>query len=73
MELLGVLVLEKKSLDWQRLGKRRLGENLGALEALIYGTGEEDLGRRSWRISQEIWEVERLSQPNCRWVVWDSS
>jgi hypothetical protein len=25
-----------------------------------------------WRISQEIWEVEKLSQPNRRRVVWDS-
>jgi hypothetical protein len=39
--VLGVLVLEKRSLDWQRLGSRRLGERLGAPEVLIYGTGKE--------------------------------
>jgi hypothetical protein len=39
--LLGVLVLEKGSLDWQRLEIRRLGERLGAPEVLIYGTGKE--------------------------------
>jgi hypothetical protein len=37
--LLGVLVLEKRSLDWQRLESRRLGER--APEVLIYGTGKE--------------------------------
>jgi hypothetical protein len=41
MELLGVLVLERKSLDWQRLEDRGFGERLGAPEVLIYGTGEE--------------------------------
>jgi hypothetical protein len=39
--LLGVLVLEKRSLDWQTLESRRLGERLGAAEVLIYGTGKE--------------------------------
>jgi hypothetical protein len=39
MELFGVLVLER-SLDWQRLESRGLGERLGALEVLIYGTGK---------------------------------
>jgi hypothetical protein len=39
--LLGVLVLEKRSLDWHRLERRRLGERLGAPEVLIYGTGKE--------------------------------
>jgi hypothetical protein len=38
---LGVLVLEKGSLDWQRLECRRLGERLGAPMVLIYGTGKE--------------------------------
>jgi hypothetical protein len=28
-------------LDWQRLEGRRLGERLGALTVLIYGTGKE--------------------------------
>jgi hypothetical protein len=41
IELLGVLVLEKRSLDWQRLESRRLGERLGALEVFIYETGKE--------------------------------
>jgi hypothetical protein len=41
IELLGVLVLEKGSLDWQRLGGRRLGERLGEPAVLIYGTGKE--------------------------------
>jgi hypothetical protein len=41
MELWGVLVLERRSLDWQRLESRGFGERLGALEVLIYGTGKE--------------------------------
>jgi hypothetical protein len=41
MELFGVLVLERRSLDWQRLENRGLGERLGAPEVLIYGTGKE--------------------------------
>jgi hypothetical protein len=43
--LFGVLVLEKRSLDWQRLESRRLGERLGAPEVLIYGTGKEIVAR----------------------------
>jgi hypothetical protein len=39
--LLGVLVLEKRSLDWQRLESRRLGERLGEPAVLIHGTGKE--------------------------------
>jgi hypothetical protein len=39
--LLGVLVLEKRSLYWQRLESIRLGERLGAPAVLIYGTGKE--------------------------------
>jgi hypothetical protein len=39
--LLGVLLLEKRSLDWQRLERRRLGERLEAPEVLICGTGKE--------------------------------
>jgi hypothetical protein len=31
MELFGVLVLERRSLDWQRLESGGLGERLGAL------------------------------------------
>jgi hypothetical protein len=41
MELFGVLRLERRSLDWQRLEIRGLGERLGAPEVLIYGTGNE--------------------------------
>jgi hypothetical protein len=41
IELFGVLVLEKRSLDWQRLESRGLGERLGAPEVLIYWTGKE--------------------------------
>jgi hypothetical protein len=41
IELLGVLVLEKGSLDWQKLEGRRLGERLGAPVVLIYGTDKE--------------------------------
>jgi hypothetical protein len=43
IEFLGVLVLEKESLDWQRLEGRRLGERLGALRFLFMG-----LAKRSW-------------------------
>jgi hypothetical protein len=45
MELFGVLVLGKRSLDWQRLESRRLGERLGAPEVLIYGTSKEIVNR----------------------------
>jgi hypothetical protein len=41
MELFGVLVLERRSLDWQRLESRGLGERLRAPEVHIYGTGKE--------------------------------
>jgi hypothetical protein len=41
MALLGVLVLERRCLDWQRLESRGFGERLGAPEALIYGIGKE--------------------------------
>jgi hypothetical protein len=41
MELFGVLVLERRSLDWQRLESKGFGERLGAPEVLIYGTGKE--------------------------------
>jgi hypothetical protein len=45
IEFFGVLVLEKGSLDWQRLEERRLGERLGAPTVLIYGTGKEIVAR----------------------------
>jgi hypothetical protein len=45
IEFLGVLVLEKGSLDWQRLKDRRLGESLGAPTVLFYGTGKEIMAR----------------------------
>jgi hypothetical protein len=45
IELLGVLVLEKGSLDWQRLEGRRFGERLGAPTILFYGTGKEIVAR----------------------------
>jgi hypothetical protein len=45
IEFLGVLVLEKRSLDWQRLEDRGLGERLGAPTVLIYGTGKEIVAR----------------------------
>jgi hypothetical protein len=41
IELLGVLVLKRGSLDWQRLEGKRLGERLRAPTVLIYGTGKE--------------------------------
>jgi hypothetical protein len=41
MELFGVLLLVRRSLDWERLESRGLGERLGAPEVLIYGTGKE--------------------------------
>jgi hypothetical protein len=69
---LGVLVLEKRSLDWQRLEGRRLGERLGAPAVLLLWDWQRDRGRRLWCISREIWEVERLPSPNHRRVVWNS-
>jgi hypothetical protein len=38
---LGVLVLEKESLDWQRLEGKRLGEKLGVPTVLFMGDGKE--------------------------------
>jgi hypothetical protein len=40
---LGVLVLEKESLDWQRLEGKILGERLGAPTVLFMG-----MAKRSW-------------------------
>jgi hypothetical protein len=40
---LGALVMEKVSLDWQRLEGKRLGERLGAPTVLFMG-----LAKRSW-------------------------
>jgi hypothetical protein len=40
-QVLGVLVLEKESLDWQRLEGKRLGERLRAPTNFIYGAGKE--------------------------------
>jgi hypothetical protein len=41
IRFLGVLVLEKESLDWQRLEGERLGERLGAPTVLFMGDGKE--------------------------------
>jgi hypothetical protein len=41
IRLLGALVLDNRSLDWQRLESRRLGEWLGAPVVFIYGAGKE--------------------------------
>jgi hypothetical protein len=41
MEILGVLALETKSLGWQRLEDRGLGERLRPPEFLIYRAGGE--------------------------------
>jgi hypothetical protein len=38
-------VIEKRSLDWQRLEDRGLGERLGAPTIFIYGTGKEIVAR----------------------------
>jgi hypothetical protein len=38
---LGALVMEEASLDWQRLGGKRLGERLGAPTILFMGVGKE--------------------------------
>jgi hypothetical protein len=43
IKFLGVLVLEKESLDWQRLEGKRLGERLGAPTVLFMG-----MAKRSW-------------------------
>jgi hypothetical protein len=40
---LGVLVLEKESLDWRRLEGKRLGERLGAPTVLFMG-----MAKRLW-------------------------
>jgi hypothetical protein len=45
IKFLGLLVLEKESLDWQRLEGKRLGERLGAPMVLIYGTSKEIMAR----------------------------
>jgi hypothetical protein len=41
IRFLGVLVLEKESLDWQRLEGKRLGERLGAPTVLFMGDVKE--------------------------------
>jgi hypothetical protein len=41
IRFLGVLVLGKGSLDWQRLEGERLGERLGAPMVLFMGGGKE--------------------------------
>jgi hypothetical protein len=41
IRFLGVLVLEKESLDWKRLEGKRLGERLGAHTVLFMGDGKE--------------------------------
>jgi hypothetical protein len=41
IRFLGVLVLGKESLDWQRLEGKRLGEKLGAPMILFMGDGKE--------------------------------
>jgi hypothetical protein len=43
IRFLGVLVMEKGSLDWQRLEGKRLGERLGAPTVLFMG-----MAKRSW-------------------------
>jgi hypothetical protein len=43
IRFLGVLVLEEKSLDWQRFEGKRLGERLGAPTVLFMG-----MAKRSW-------------------------
>jgi hypothetical protein len=73
MELFGVLVLERESLDWQRLGKQRTWWKARGTQGSYLWDWQRDRGQRSWRISQLIWEVERLPQPNRHRVVWDSS
>jgi hypothetical protein len=41
IRFLGVLVLEKECLDWQKLEGKRLGERLGAPTVLFMGDGKE--------------------------------
>jgi hypothetical protein len=43
IRFLGVLTMEKESLDWQRLEGNRLGERLGAPTVLFIG-----IAKRSW-------------------------
>jgi hypothetical protein len=71
-EFLGVLVLERKSLGWQRLGRQRIWWKARGTRSSYLWNWRRERGRKLWRISQEIWEVERLSRPNRRRVVWDS-
>jgi hypothetical protein len=60
MKFFGVLVLEKRSLDWQRLESRGLGGRLGGTRGSYLWDWQRNRGRRSWCISREIWEVERF-------------
>jgi hypothetical protein len=72
MELLGVLVLERKAWVGESLENRGLGERLGAPEVLIYGTGKEIMaGDRG--VYPKKFGKWRESQPNRRRVIWDSS
>jgi hypothetical protein len=45
IRFLGVLVLKRGSLDWQKLEGKGLGERLGAPAVLVYGTGKEIVAR----------------------------
>jgi hypothetical protein len=62
-----VLALEMESLGWRRLEDRGFGERLRPPEFLIYRAGKEIVAH-----IPRIWEVERLSKPNRRRVIWDS-
>jgi hypothetical protein len=56
MELFGVVVLERRSLDWQWLESRGLGERLGAPEVLIYGTGKEIVAGDRGAYPKKFWK-----------------
>jgi hypothetical protein len=61
MEFLGVLVLKRKAWIGKGLKGRGLGERLGALEVLIYGTGEEIVARDRGAYPKEFGKGETLS------------
>jgi hypothetical protein len=71
MELLGVLVLERKASVGKGLKDIELGERLGAPEVIIYGTGKEIMAGDRGAYPKKFGKW-RFSRPNRLRVVWDS-
>jgi hypothetical protein len=67
-----VLVLERRSLGWQKLESGGLGERLGAPEVFIYGTGKEIVAGDHSAYPEKFGKWRVFPQPNRHRVIWDS-